>query len=123
MLAEEVVLSVLAGASPYATDADDRVFAVLAPQDTPLPRITFQRVSSAPVTDFQGNSNLDQVRIQVDCWAAGYLDARNLATQVRAALEANELKFLLVTDQDDYEPETRIYRVRQDFRCWHRPVA
>lgn len=123
MQLEEQVFAALAGVSPYPTAAEDRVYALIAKQGAALPRITFQRITSAPVTSLGGSSNLDQVRIQVDSWADDYLEAKNLAAQVRLALEATSFKALLTNDFDDYEPETRIYRVRQDYRCWFRPLA
>lgn len=122
MQLEELIYAALTAASPQ-TIAGLRVFALIAKQGTPLPRITFQRVGNAPVTDFGGSSNLDQVRIQVDCWADDYLESKTLASQTRAILEAQSFKALLISDFDEYEPDTRIYRVRQDYRCWFRPVA
>lgn len=120
---EELVQAVLTGTSPYATDAGLRVYALLADQNVPLPRVTYQRISNVPTTDFQGRSNLDQVRVQVDSWAKSYAGAKALARQVRDAMEAAEFKALLTNDFDDYEPETRLFRVRQDYRCWYRPDA
>jgi hypothetical protein len=122
MQLEELIYTALTSASPL-TSAGTRVYALIAKQGAPLPRITFQRVSNAPITDLGGSSNLDQVRIQVDSWADDYLEAKTLASQVRAIMEDQTFKALLVSDFDEYEPETRIYRVRQDYRCWFRPVA
>lgn len=120
---EEQIHAVLTGTSPYATDAGLRVYALLADQGSAFPRVTYQRISNVPTTDFQGRSNLDQVRVQVDSWGKSYGEVKALAQQVRDAMEAAEFKALLTNDFDDYEPETRLFRVRQDYRCWYRPGA
>ena len=123
MLIEELIYSALAAQSPPATSAGDRVYPLIAKQGSTLPRITYQRISTTPINDFQGSSNLDQVRIQVDSWAMSHLGARQLAAQVRLAMAGAEFKSTMSSEFDDYEPETRIYRVRQDYSCWIRPVA
>ncbi len=99
-----------------------RVWPVLAPQDSALPRITFQRVSNAPVNDLRGHSGMDIVRVQVDVWAADYLSGKHLATTVRDTLSSSGIKHLFLSDLDDYEPETKLYRVRMDLQFWH-PTA
>jgi hypothetical protein len=119
---EELVFAVLAGTSPPATGAGLRVYPLLAPQNAELPRITFARVANAPVNSLSGSSGLDAVRVQVDAWAKTFLGAKELAAEVRTAMEGASFKGLLQNDFDTYEPETKTYRVSLDFRCWHRPA-
>lgn len=122
MQLEDMVYAVLVGTSPPATAAGDDVYPIVAKQGAPLPRLTFVRVGNAPVNDLGGSSGLDAVRIQVDAWAATPTAARALADQVRTVMQGASFKGLLQNDFDTYEPETRTYRVSQDFRCWHRPA-
>ena len=110
----------LTAGSPWPTAAQDRVYHVIAPQGRALPRITFTRAANAPVVSLSGSSRLDQVRMQVDCWARTYQEARALAVQVRAVLEPQPFKALMQNDFDDYEVETQTWRVSMDFRCWER---
>lgn len=105
-----------------ATAAGDKVYPAPAEQGTAAPYLTWQRVGSSPVTSLAGSSGLDQVRLQVDAWHTSRLGARALAAAVRTAMEAQAFKALLVSDADDYEPETRLYRVVLDFRLWDRPA-
>jgi hypothetical protein len=113
---ETALFEALATGAPTA--AGVRVFHVLAPQASALPRITFSRASNTPVTSLSGSSGLDQVRMQVDCWAASYPEAKALARQVRTILQAQPFKALMQNDFDDYEVETATWRVSMDFRCW-----
>lgn len=118
---ETDVHAALTAGSPAPTAAEGRVFHVIAPQNRPeLPRITYARAANAPVVSLGGSSRLDQVRLQVDCWAASYTAAKALAREVRAVLEVQRFKALLQNDFDDYEVETKTWRVSMDFRCWER---
>jgi len=123
MQLEELIFTALTGGSPPPTEVGVRVYALIAEEGSDLPRITFQRITSTPTTALDGNNNLDQVRFQVDSWSRDYLEAKRVASQAREVLESQSFKALMTTDFDDYEPETRLYRVRQDYRCWYRPMA
>ena len=117
MQLEEQVYSALAGGSPQ-TDAGSRVYPLSAAQGTGAPRITYQRVSTAPENTLGGRANLDQVRIQIDCWATTIKGAANLARQARDLMEAQSFKALLQGAFDTYEQDTQLYRRSMDFRCW-----
>ena len=116
---DEEFQAILAQGSP-ATAAGERVYAMRAPQSsTVLPRITYQRITTSPETSLSGSSNLDAVRIQVDCWARTFLGAVALAAQARGLLEADtKFKPLCQGITDFHEPETDLFRRSMDFRCW-----
>lgn len=118
---EEQLLSVLLDDSAgYPTIAEDRVFALRLPEFTAYPAITFQRVASAPVNSVSGSSGLDYVRVQVDCWAEKYEEAKRTAEDVRRLLGAASFKALLATDRDEYDNEARVFRVINDFLMWQK---
>ena len=116
---ERLTYEALAGGSPD-TDAGTRVYPWIVGQDVPLPRIVYTRVSTAPVTSLSGSSGLDNVRMQVDCYAATMPGALRLASQVRTLLEGGGAGFtaLLAGQFDAYEPETKVFRQSLDFSCW-----
>lgn len=116
---EEDVLTALVG-SPPATSADERVYALVLPDESSYPAITYQRISNVPVNSLSGSSDLDQVRVQVDCWATTYGAAKALAGEVRTAMEAAAFKGLLVTDADEFDDVAKVYRVSMDFYCWQK---
>lgn len=113
---EADVFAVLTG----QTAAGDRVYPLVRGQGTPLPALVYTRTGSAPVTSLAGSSGLDQVRVQVDCYAASYAAAKALAAEVRQLLEGASFKALLQTDFDFFEPDTQVYRVTQDYYCWQK---
>ncbi len=104
-------------ASP-GTAAGGNVTPGMVPQGAAgLPRITFTRVGNSPSLTFGGNAGTDFVRIQVDCWASGFLAAKALAAEVRAILEAQPFKALMQTDFSSYEADTKLHRWSADYRC------
>lgn len=117
MQLEAQLYQALAGGSPQ-TDAGSRVYPLSAPQGAPLPRITYQRISTAPENTLGGRANLDQVRVQLDCWASTLAGVAALASQARDAMEAQGFKALLQGQFDTYEQDTQVYRRSMDFRCW-----
>lgn len=102
------------------TAAAGRVFPLLRGEGTALPAVVYSRVGNAPVTSLQGSSGLDQVRIQIDCYATTYAGAKNLAASIRPLLENADFKALMQTDFDFYEPDTKVFRVTQDYYCWQK---
>lgn len=105
-----------------ATAAADRVYPVEADQNAIAPFIVYQRISSDPVSSLNGNSGLDSVRVQIDCYAQTNEQAWTMARAVRTALNGQSFKPLLLTESDaPPDPSTRLYRVTQDYRLWDRP--
>lgn len=100
-----------------------RVYPVLAPQNVAYPCLTWQRISRTEVDSLQGPSGYADVRIQVDCWAKTYSQARALAKAVRADLNGWDNDGLpiadcrLDSDRDLFDPraEPKLYRTTLDF--------
>lgn len=116
MALESDIFAALSG----QTAAASRVYPLIRGEASALPAIVYARVGNAPVNALDGSSGLDSVRIQIDSYAATYAGAKLLAAQVRAIMQAGSFKALLQSDVDVYEPDTKIYRVTQDFLCWER---
>lgn len=100
--------------------ASGRVYPIVMPEKGTVPAIVYQRISSTPENTLDGGATIDQIRIQVDTYAKTYAEAKNLASQVRTALESSSAKATLQTDVDFFEPDVKLYRVTQDFYCWQR---
>lgn len=67
--------------------ASTRSYHLNAPQRAAFPFVVFNTVSVNPYDTKSGASDLDQVRIQVDSYAADNSTAANLNSAVRAALD------------------------------------
>lgn len=88
-----------------------------APQDAPLPHVTWQVVSGVPeqVLDRPG---IDNARVQVDCWAADATGCRQLADAVREALEDDGRNVMISDNGDTYDDDAKQYRRSFDFSFW-----
>lgn len=118
---EESIYAHLSTVAAVSTLAGTRIYPVFLPQDPTYPAISYQRISSQPQVAIGGFCNLDNPRIQIDCWASSYSAVKSLAEAVRdAMMSAPGFNALELSDQDLYEPEVEVYRVSIDFSCWHR---
>lgn len=105
-----------------------RIYPLIIPQDPTYPCLTYQRIDGPRESALNSDMGLPHPRIQIDSWGKTYASAKAVATQVRGALQRWSdsgaspavLDCLLETDEDGYESETNIFRVRQDWVIWHR---
>ena len=110
-LREDAGLSALVG---------NKVFALVIPQGTKLPCITFQRIGGMPANTLSGHSGLEESDLQIDGWARDYDEAKAIAKAVRAAMPPSGPRFSahLIEDQDLYEDGTNYFRVNMEFKVW-----
>jgi len=108
-----------------------RMYPVILPQDPTYPAISYQRIDGPREHAISSDAGLAHPRIQIDSWGKHVGDCKAVATQVRNALQRWAdmtsspvvLDCFLECDEDSYEPETNIYRVRQDWIIWHRETV
>ncbi len=110
-LREDAGLSALVG---------NKVFALVIPQGTKLPCITFQRIGGMPANTLSGHSGLEEIDLQIDVWARDYDEAKAIAKAVRAGMPPSGPRFSahLIEDQDLYEDGTNYFRVNMEFKVW-----
>ena len=110
-LREDAGLSALVG---------NKVFALVIPQGTKLPCVTFQRIGGMPANTLSGHSGLEEIDLQIDVWARDYDEAKATAKAVRAAMPPSGPRFSahLIEDQDLYEDGTNYFRVNMEFKVW-----
>jgi len=116
---EQQIATVLGSNVTVAGIVVDRIYPMLMPQDIAMPAISYQRIASSPVNDLEGQQNHEWVRVQVDCWALKYSEAKTLAAAVRTAMRTTPVFGLLLMELDDYDSEGKLYRVIQDFNIWN----
>lgn len=117
MRVEEALYDALVAPSPQTT-AGAHVYPMLAPEGAALPRITFQRIATIPQNALGGHAGIDQVTMQVDCWASTKAGAATLAREVRLAIAAESFKPIVTNEYDGFEGESRLYRHTLDLSCW-----
>lgn len=127
---EVLVRSLLLADADVSALTNGRIYPILRPQTAALPAITYQRITTTRVDPLEAAVPLADARLQLDCWATSYATAKELATKVRRALAGQSypdgpsptLAAIrpLENDRDDFETDTKIYRVSQDYSVWWR---
>lgn len=105
-----------------------RIYPLVLPQKPTYPTVTYQRMDGERESGMTAEHGMAHPHIQIDSWGKTYASAKAVATQVRGALQRwgdadaspAVLDCFLESDEDDYEPDTGVYRVRQDWLIWHR---
>lgn len=117
----EIILLRTLKADPGLSElVGNNVFALIIPQGTKLPCITFQRIGGMPANTLSGHSGLEEIDLQIDVWARDYDEAKAIAKAVRAAMPSSGPRFSahLIEDQDLYEDGTNYFRVSMEFKVW-----
>jgi hypothetical protein len=99
---------------------DGRCYPLVMPQNPTLPAIVYSRQSSDPQYRLEGGASLNQVRMEIDCYAHTYAAAKALSESVRLAMESASYKGTLIFDTDFYEPDVKLYRIVMDFYLWEK---
>lgn len=117
---EIVLLRTLREDARVSALVGNKVFALVIPQGTKLPCITFQRIGGMPANTLSGASGLEEIDLQIDVWARDYGEAKATAKAVRAAMPPSGPRFSahLIEDQDLYEDGTNYFRVNMEFKVW-----
>lgn len=117
----KVVAAVLTAAAPVTNLVGDRISPNPRAQGEALPAVSMRVISTVPITHLRGDGSLDEVRVQVDSYAATYTAAAELADAVRAALASAER--ILVGELTDFDPSTEAHVVSQDYLLWIHPTS
>ena len=84
----------------------NRVYPLVAPQNTTTPYITYQRISSFDTSTTEGTESLDLARFQIKVFSKTYSDAVNNANLVKEKLSGKGLKLM---HGEDIEPDTLLF--------------
>lgn len=94
-----------------------------APETPAPPFIIWQDTVSTVMNTLSDGSPIDQMRMQVDCYARTKLDLLTLAGQVRDALESaaldGSINNVCISTQGVYEPAVKLQREIMEFSIWH----
>lgn len=110
------------------TSAGERITPLQLDRQATFPSITYQRISTPRDIAHDGDQGFAEFRTQMNCWAqrtesaSGYAQARQLADEVRLALngfrgtvEGIVIGYVQVLgDRDDVDPERTLERVVVD---------
>jgi len=126
MIEEGLVTFILADTT-IAGKIVDRLYGKILPQKPTFPAMVYARISGERMFATEGETGLADGRFQIDCYASGLKDARELAAAVRKRLSgykgaAGSEKIngsFLENDQDLYESAIKAHRVQMDFSVWY----
>jgi hypothetical protein len=113
---EPRIFSILTGYTAVAAVVGTRVYPLVLPQKAEIPAISYLRVDGVQDANLSGNSGMEAVRVQVDCWGRTYAQAKGLAADVADAMASgfgNECVWL--SDRDQYEDGAKVFRVILEF--------
>lgn len=101
-----------------------RIYPLVLPQNPTLPAIVYQRISAPPdPLSLDGPGGRLRTRVQLGLWASTWSGSRTLAAAVREVLHGwsgigdgqDVMLIAEANETDDYEPETKLYRVVADY--------
>jgi len=130
---EEGLISYLLSCPGLTALVGTRIYGLRKPQNTALPCLTVQRISTAreQTHDTSGASDLASPRFQFDAWAELYETAKPIVDELRAVLNgkrgtigvgANQVTIqnaLVDNEVPEIEPEMNLFRARSDYIIWH----
>lgn len=117
MSLESTLYSTMTADLGITTLVSTRIYPLRAPQPVTRPYITYQRITTNPVSSLNGNMYTVKATIQIDAWADSYATARDIYDAVKAYLMSDPAGIaaaLLIDSRDFYEQETRLYRASLD---------
>jgi hypothetical protein len=126
MYVEHALKTYLEDQSGLAALIGEKLFYVTAPQDTEEPYVILFKVSETLQQSHDGNSHLATARVQFSVFADTYLEVKQIAAQIKAALIGRtgltgdspgvyiyEIAFDNETDM--YESEVNIHHLALEF--------
>jgi len=124
MVVEQSLQTILIAAG---TTAVDRIYPLVLPPDVTLPAIAYTRISSPRLHCLTGFSHYARPRFQFTAWALTYEAAKDLANEIRVALDGylgtvggvNIQSSFAENELDMYEPQSGFYGVLVDFFIAH----
>lgn len=89
-----------------------RIYPGALPQAVILPAVVLTMVSGAPENYLSQAPGIDNLRVQIDVWAANEPAANELASKVRANVE--QIGHIVSYNGEEFEPQTKRYRYSFD---------
>jgi hypothetical protein len=96
-----------------------RIYPLVAPQEAELPLIVYTRISSGREYSMDGYSNLENPRMQIDCFAGTYAEVKTLSEAVVSAMRAATTFSVASDNPIEFYEDDETYRISTDFSIWH----
>lgn len=117
---EEAVRKKLLASQDLRNLVGDRIYVLKLPQNPTYPAVTFFKASNPRHHDL----DIAYPRFQFDVWAASYEAAKNVADEIRKALQREKgdwsgikvIQGVYLNEIDLYEDDTKIYHIVSDYK-------
>ena len=120
----KVIYGKLSQESTVVAIVGQKIYPDLTPQDVQYPFCVYTIVNSTPVDFKDGQSNLEEVQFQIDCYTQSYDTTQELANNVRNSLDrftgtvngidVQTIKYMS-SDSEVYNPTLNVYWMSVDF--------
>lgn len=110
------VTAILSASSAVTAITADRIYRTVAPQAVTKPYIVWSIISAVPENTLGCSPEIDDRRIQIDCFATSQVTARQLSDAAQVAIEGKA--HVIMGPIEDYEPETKLYHWYMDATFW-----
>lgn len=98
--------------------AGGRVFPHIALEGVTKPYVTYFRLSVIPETTLSSGRPLENTVFQIDGYDKTYAAVIALKDAIKAALDAWSVQSVIQSEQDLFEPDTRLHRVSLTVSVW-----
>lgn len=116
---QTVVVSYLLADEELSEIVGTRIYPLRLPQRETLPAVVYQVITNAPINTLDGDRGVDNVSLQLSCWAQTYAQAQALAAEVRRVIGGIDiLRPTIESLFDGEDQETKSYRVILNFALW-----
>jgi len=130
VLIETALMTFLLAQSGITDLVSDRIYFVIAPQETEKPYMVVTKVDGPRSHSHEGSSHLAHPRFQFSVFATKYSDAKNVIAALQTALDGYsgtmggesgvKVGAALYEDENDfYETDTKLHHVAADYIIWH----
>jgi len=102
----------------------DRVYPGKLPNTLTLPAMVYKNVTNVPNYSHDGDSGLDEMVYQLDCWANGPREAKLLAEALRVGLRVKTNRWsaaFIENKMSREDEETGLSRETLMVRFWYNP--
>ena len=120
----KVIYGRLSAESTVIAIVGQKIYPDLTPQDVQYPFCVYTIVNSTPIDYKDGQSNLEEVQFQIDCYTQSYDTTQELANNIRNSLdrfvgtinnvEVQTIKYMS-SDSQVYNPTLNVYWMSVDF--------
>lgn len=112
--------AVLTGDAALQAVVSGRIYSLAAPDGTPAPYVIVQRLPGGKILELDGVADIENPHYQVFCIGSTHAEARDVAAKVKVAMEAaSTFEANMVSDPDEYDPESGLYITSLDFSIWN----